>query len=526
MPSTVTSIGHRSFYESTVEIVTFAPDSKLTKIDSVAFADAKRLLRLVLPEGLATLSGQAFYNAAATEVVLPASLANLGTQVFEAAAIPKIVFSGPSKLNALSSSTFRKSKVRVLQLPASVTAMHSTSLEHCVELEELWMPISVAHKDLLHVFYNYRLRNITLLAAPGGGTSEVQAGAFDGMKQLTAVQLPAGKVTIGKDAFRGTGVACTVEASTGEASCATLTVVSTTKPPNATPDDTCCACKADVRLEEGTDEIPHCGFSNYAAPFGSKYQYKGVRCTALKSIHVPATVNTIGYMAFYASTVEIVTFAPGSRLTRIDDVAFSHAKRLLRLVLPEGLASIGGQAFWHSVAAEVVLPASLANLGAQVFEAAAIPKIVFNGPSKLKTLPSSAFRNSKLRVLQLPASVTAMNSNSLRDCRELGELWMPISLAHKDVLYLSTNTKLRNITLLATPGVACSEVLVGAFEDMAQLTSVQLPAGVTKIGAGAFKGTGITGAVMPNADPSSCTMQTCTAGKCHKVGDPTDSPIA
>ena len=289
-----------------------------------------------------------------------------------------------------------------------------------------------------------------------------------------------------------------------------------------------CTCAANVNLTEGTAEIPDYGFSN--SPYSSE-QYKrgkvvysferGVRCGVLKTIHVPSTVTSIGALAFYQSTVEVMTFQPGSKLTKVGRDAFNGATKLQRLVLPEGVITIDTSAFDSASATELVLPASLAKLGTVVFNRADVDTIIFLGPSQLAAIPSETFYYSTVRVLRLPRSVKTIGRSGLAGCRELEELWIPISLAHKDVLdpYSNTNsnTKLRNITLLATPGVGCSVVRASAFEGMRQLKSVQLPAGVASIGPDAFKGTWIR--KTPNAEMSSCTTIdgqsfTCTRRHC------------
>ena len=115
------------------------------------------------------------------------------------------------------------------------------------------------------------------------------------------------------------------------------------------------------------------------------------------------------------------------------------SKQLKRLDLPEGVKTIEMYAFGFvnlqcAFAPKLVLPASLANLGKGVFQQAKVDSIIFLGPSKLEFIPDVAFFFSKVRVLRLPASVTKMAGYSMTLCKDLEELWIPITLAHKDVL--------------------------------------------------------------------------------------------
>lgn len=85
----------------------------------------------------------------------------------------------------------------------------------------------------------------------------------------------------------------------------------------------------DVEVPEGIGAIKDYAF----------YKYK-----FLSSIKIPSTVTSIGYSAFYESTLSSVTFAPGSQLATIGASAFEKTS-LGTICIPSTVTSIGAKAF-------------------------------------------------------------------------------------------------------------------------------------------------------------------------------------
>ena len=90
----------------------------------------------------------------------------------------------------------------------------------------------------------------------------------------------------------------------------------------------------------------------------------------LTSIEIPASVVEIGTRAFeWAGNIQKVTFAENSQLKIIGTSAFSHAKGLKEIVLPEGLTTIKNCAFADcNVLESVTIPASVTTIMEHMFD--------------------------------------------------------------------------------------------------------------------------------------------------------------
>ena len=82
----------------------------------------------------------------------------------------------------------------------------------------------------------------------------------------------------------------------------------------------------------------------------------------IKSVHFPASVNNIGYNAFWNSSVTAITFAENSGLKYIGNSAFGIC-RLEVPNLPEGLEYIGDMAFNNYSPSLLKIPASVKKIG-------------------------------------------------------------------------------------------------------------------------------------------------------------------
>lgn len=184
------------------------------------------------------------------------------------------------------------------------------------------------------------------------------------------------------------------------------------------------------------------------------------------------TVNAIEGVAFYKSNVVTVNFP--SAIKTIGDGAFQECPRLSKgkaLVLPPNLTTIGMEAFKGCHMTEVVIPSTVTKIGESAFASTDLKTLRFEALKGSLTIESFAFRNCKsLTAVALPAKLKSLGQASFAGCTALATVTFPSSLK-------------------ALPGIA--------FEDCKALTSVSLPSGMTKIGWGAFKGSGIKSISLP-----------------------------
>jgi len=115
-------------------------------------------------------------------------------------------------------------------------------------------------------------------------------------------------------------------------------------------------------------------------------------CINLKSVHIPASVQTINYSAFYmCRNLKSVAFANGSQLE-----------------------SIGSSAFDSCHALEIIyIPASVKTLDSALSNCSVLKSVIFEEGSQLNSIGAAAFAsNPMLESVVIPASVTSIGTNA------------------------------------------------------------------------------------------------------------------
>ena len=113
----------------------------------------------------------------------------------------------------------------------------------------------------------------------------------------------------------------------------------------------------------------------------------------IESVEIPADVQCINEAAFTSCrSLRAVTFASGSQLKIIDDVAFSYCDKLKSIEIPASVISIGEIAFDNCHDLE---------------------SVTFESGSQLKIIGRQAFGVcSSLKSIVIPASVTSFSGDS------------------------------------------------------------------------------------------------------------------
>ena len=186
-------------------------------------------------------------------------------------------------------------------------------------------------------------------------------------------------------------------------------------------------------------------------------------------------------------------------------------KSITKIVIGEGVTSIGNSAFRFSSATEVQLPSTLKNIGWYSFNhAIKLKKIII--PSNVEQINKSAFAGcTMLTDVLLPKSLKTIGENAFSDCPELKTLG-PVT-GNYNIKYswegefpkISSNTieyaDLSNITNINTAAfrnctnlkkISVSKNLktinTGAFENCQSLDNIVIPSGVTELKGATFSG--------------------------------------
>ena len=251
----------------------------ITALPTQAFYKSTNVEHLILPKTLTTIGKEMFYRSKLKSVVIPASV-----ETIEAAA-----FMGCS---SLATVTFEKgSQLKTIGGGySSYYPNYYGAFLDCTALTSIEIPASVETIEAAAFMRCSKLATVTFekgsqLKTIGGDYSSYYYGVFSDCTALKSIEIPASVETIEAAAFH------------------------------------LCSSLATVTFEKGS-QLKTIGGGYYY------HYYYGVfsDCTALKSIEIPASVETIEATAFKGcSSLATVTFEKGSQLKTIGGGYYSYS---------------------------------------------------------------------------------------------------------------------------------------------------------------------------------------------------------
>jgi len=165
--------------------------------------------------------------------------------------------------------------------------------------------------------------------------------------------------------------------------------------------------------------------------------------TRIKEAILPESVTMIGKSAFSANqSLETVSY-PAAAQT-VPDYCFSGCKVLQPFDLPEGIASIGCQAFYQCYSFDTSIPSTVSNIGYEAFQNSGITNVVVNEST---TIDNYAFNNCiNLTFVELPTTMYDVPYSMLSYCSNLRDVYLksPTVAKPNSVFY---NNTMPNITL-------------------------------------------------------------------------------
>ena len=235
-------------------------------------------------------------------------------------------------------------------------------------------------------------------------------------------------------------------------------------------------------------------------------------CKSLTSIHLPESLTSIGYSAFLGCDSLTSIHLPES-VKSIGNYAFSYCESLTSIQLPESLTSIGNEAFSKCYSlTSIHLPKSVKSIGNNPFSRCKLLSITCDSPyfwvvdgfliskeGKLIaslsdkthiTIPESVksigdrafFLCESLNSIHLPESVKSIGDEAFLDCTSLTSIHLPESVKSIGDHAFSGCESLTSIHLPKSLTSIGNE----AFSKCYSLTSIHLPDSLTTIGNYAF----------------------------------------
>lgn len=504
-------------------------ENRVLTVDEYAFRETA-ITSLTLPSGTVSIGDSAFYDCKKLVTVnIPNSIKEIAEYAFKGCtSLSSVNFAEGTHLKMLDSSIFAGCTSLIeFKLPKSDTAKDLFGSSSAVKKFTLAKDALLSDGVLVGltsceefvveegntsfvaengVLYNKNKSTLirypqskadTSFAVPEGvtqiGDSSTQS-AFFGASNLTSVSIPASVRTIGAAAFYNCNALTNIDflaakdgnnfdLSIGEDAFGYSGLTSIVIPARVA---------AVGGLSRGT-------FRNNTSLTSVTFE-KGSRitsipteafnfCTALKSIHLPATVTEIERNAFiYCKSLAAVTIEEGGEILKIGNTAFKGTKLSVTNInaLIKNVTEISEYAYQETTSTvdedgTLVIPEGITTIGREAFRKAnGIKKIQF--PSSLVSIESYAFSEcSNLTEVVIPDGVISIGDSAFRGCASLKKVVVPSSVVDLG------NYAFISCFALEEADVAC-DIGYRMFDGCDKLKNLTLGNTVTAIGDYAFNG--------------------------------------
>ena len=334
----------------------------------------------------------------------------------------------PNTLITIGEEMFYQSKLKTVVIPANATTIGNSAFEQCASLISIDIPANVetigtaAFKGCSSLTTVTFEKESQLKTISGGYSNPNYYGVFSDCTALTSIKIPASVKTIEEAAFKG------------------------------------CSSLATVTFEKGS-QLKTIGGDSYSSGAFSD-------CTALTSIEIPASVETIEAAAFRGcSKLATVTFEKASQLKTIS-TAFSSCP-IISIEIPASVETIETSAF-----------RGCSKLATVTFEKGSQLKTISGDYSTGSTSNySGVFSDcTALKSIEIPASVETIEAAAFKGCSSL------------TTVTFEKESQLKIIGGGYGYSYSGTFYYYGAFSDCTALKSIEIPASVETIEVVAFKG--------------------------------------
>ncbi len=459
IPETATKLEPFAFY-SCYDLTRVALPSELKEIPNSFLYDGKKLTDVIIPKGVTKIGDYAFFNCASLETLpLPDGLKEIGSNAFYAC--EKLDLKIPEGVTAIGENAFSYNrKITTLNLPASFTELPDGFLMGCQAVTAYEIPERITRigKNALNS------TNITEAKLPAG-LVEIGEGAF-AYSKLTAIELPAGVKKIGVRAFEG------------------------------------CSAMQVPALPDGLETIGAQAFAG---------------CKWTRSVALPSTVKSMGSGVFKNERVtlwelrmphvhepsqmpelvkkegEAKVFADVGQISMAWDATLAQTSAMDAWLVSKGEDELAWTEFnpeWRQyvnfdaltlkkIEEGKTLARVVAHKAGEPGEKVAIPRDTFGREGEflyISEIGDGAFKGQRLSFFGAYASISRIGAEAFADCKELKEVFLPISL---EVIgeRAFANSGIRKLVIPES----VTEIAKTAFAGCTDLETVSLPANLENL---------------------------------------------
>ena len=332
----------------------------------------------------------------------------------------------PSTVKTIGESAFaRCEKLQSVSLAEGLVTIGDHAFYGCEKLKNISIPSTVIY---LSGFDGCRLTSIDI---PANVTS-IGGSAFSGCSGLTSIDIPANVTSIGGSAFSGCGIK-------------SITIPETVSELNTEGLFSGCTELQDVKLPEILTEIGDYMFNNCFSLKNLDFLPSGIttigcyafsECIGLETANLPAGLISIGEDAFLNCIALKDVFLPfvqeyhnafsgcdnvkitlsGGNVTKIPDEAYKYEDKIINVLLPPSVVSIGNRAFVGTSLTAISLPDGLESVGEGAFMyCQSLEKVSMT--NSVTHIGQEAFYGcSTLKEITLSATVEEMEENVFEEC--------------------------------------------------------------------------------------------------------------
>ena len=460
LPSSVKTLGDNAFKNCSALTTLVIPDS-VTAIGASAFMSCGNLRSLTLPSSMTVFDkSMVDYCSKLSELILTGGTsytavdnvlftADGKTLIYYLPGLTNTTYTVPEGVETIAESAFNKvTALTSVTLPSTLKEIGRYAFSGCRNLTSV--TFTPGTEPLVIGYGSFGSTSLTSVTIPARVTS-IEASAFNGVK-LTSLTFEAGSQLryIGDDAFAGASITeLDLPASLREmgdsvfARCSRLTSVNI-------PDGVVkigeslfesCTSLESATLPSSLSELGNFTFKECSAlqhvTFGKDIKITTLlvgtfmECTSLESIEIPASILEIpdadpdipsydrnAGLFEGCSALRLVTFAKGSKCTKIGAYAFSGTA-IESFTIPETVSAIGKEAFSSTPLVSVTIPNTVTSLGENTFDQCSSLASVTLG-NGVRTLPFGIFQScTSLREITLPASVTTVEDGAFNNVDDL-----------------------------------------------------------------------------------------------------------